>query len=126
MGIPELKELLESFKYDNQYLEEKINEISLVKNSSNRTDLYQFTKNYEEKQIKRIIDKKQFIENSFQELKQPYQSLMYMKYISLLSFDEVADKMKLSKSRIYQLHKIAIISLSQKINEKNMPISHYN
>lgn len=117
MEIPKLKELLESFKYDNQYLEEKINEISLVKNSNSRMDLYQMTKNYEEKQIKRIIDKKQFIENSFQELKQPYQSLLYMKYIGLLSFDEVADKMKLSKSRIYQLHKNALQCLSLQINE---------
>ena len=51
-----------------------------------------------------IIEKKKNIESLIQSLSQPYKTIMYMKYVSFMTFDEIASKMNYSTKRIYQLH----------------------
>ena len=70
-------------------------------------------------EISKIVKKKKYIETLFQKLIQPYQILMYLRYISFLTFDEIADRMNYSTKRIYQLHTEALNKLLDVINIKS-------
>ncbi len=130
MEKEELKEFLESYLYDEQYLKEKIKELEKIKNRSERIfeesveDVTFVTVGQNEKQIVlEIYLKKQKIENLFQQLQQPYKTLMYLKYINFCSFDQVADKMNYSTKRIYQLHNEALQMILKNIEKDNLKIS---
>ena len=102
-----LKEILEGYWYDNQYLKEKAKEVEKMNSyikEGNQSDILISTKKYEESQMLSIIEKKKNIESLIQSLSQPYKTIMYMKYISFMTFDEIASKMNYSTKRIYQLH----------------------
>jgi len=119
MNKEELKAILEEYKYDKKYLEEKAKEVesinSLIK-TGKTSNFILCTKKQNEIEISKILKKKNFIEMLFQKLLQPYQILMYLKYVSLLTFDEIADRMNYSTKRIYQLHTNALNKLLNIIN----------
>ena len=115
----ELKTLLEDYWYDNQYLKEKAKEVESMNNlirSGKGSDFIVSTKQYEESEMSKIIEKKKYIEGLFQNLNQPYRTIMYMKYITFLTFDQIADRMNYSTKRIYQLHSEAFSILLNSIN----------
>ena len=120
MTKDELKYLLESYWYDDQYLKEKAKEIE---ETNNLLKVYgnlhciQKNLNYDEEQMAKIIEKKKYIENILENLNQPHKTIMYMKYITFLSFDTIAERMKYSIKRIYQLHSEAINLLIVMINQ---------
>ena len=123
MQKDELKSMLEDYWYDNQYLKEKAKEVetmdSLIR-SGKGSDFIMSTKKYEESEMSKIIEKKKYIEGLFQKLNQPYRTIMYMKYITFLTFDQIADRMSHSTKRIYQLHGEAIVILLKSINDSNI------
>jgi len=123
MQKDELKSMLEDYWYDNQYLKEKAKEVetmdSLIR-SGKGSDFIMSTKKYEESEMSKIIEKKKYIEGLFQKLNQPYRTIMYMKYITFLTFDQIADRMSYSTKRIYQLHGEAIVILLKSINDSNI------
>lgn len=126
MSKEELKSLLEEYWYDSQYLKEKSKEITSVSKllaNSNPTTIFDESIHYEEEQIKIILNKKHYIESLIQNLNQPYKTLMYMKYITFLTFDQIADRMNYSTKRIYQLHNEAMLKLLDNINNKKENIS---
>lgn len=126
MSKEELKSLLEDYWFDNQYLKEKSKEITsvskLIANSSS-SQIFDDSIHYEEEQMKNILNKKRYIESLIQNLNQPYKTLMYMKYITFLTFDQIADRMNYSTKRIYQLHNEAITKLLITINNNEINIS---
>ena len=119
MNKLELKAKLDEYWFDNQYLKEKIKEIEAI-NQQIRTgkssDLILKIKKNEELEMSKNIKKKNYIENIFQNLSQPYRTLMYLKYISFLTFDQIADRMNYSTKGIYQLHGEALNKLLDIIN----------
>ena len=123
MQKDELKSMLEDYWYDNQYLKEKAKEVetmdSLIRPGKG-SDFIMSTKKYEESEMSKIIEKKKYIEGLFQKLNQPYRTIMYMKYITFLTFDQIADRMSYSTKRIYQLHGEAIVILLKSINDSNI------
>ncbi len=122
----ELKTLLEDYWYDNQYLKEKAKEVESMNTlicSSKDSDFIMSTKQYEELEMSKIFEKKKYIERLFQKLNQPYRTIMYMKYITFLTFDQIAVRMNYSTKRIYQLHSEAISILLKLINESDIDIS---
>ena len=121
-----LKELLEEYWYDNQYLKEKAKEVETMNKlilAGKGSDFLSETKLYEEAEMSKIIDKKKLIENLLQNLTQPYRTIMYMKYITFLTFDQIADRMNYSTKRIYQLHGEAINKLLLVVNATEINIS---
>lgn len=116
MILTELKELLESYRYDSQYINAKTKEIESFNNFSSSKQIDSI-KEIEIKTLSKLLDKKIFIEDLIQRLKQPYKTLFYMKYIRFLSFDQIADKLNYSTKRIYQLHKEGMSILLVKTNE---------
>lgn len=126
MTKEELKSLFEDYWYDNQYLKEKSKEIMTTNNYLANTDAKNFfddSINYEKQQIALILHKKQHIESLIQTLNQPYKTLMYLKYITFLTFDQIADRMSYSTKRIYQLHNEAINKILDNLNKKDPNIS---
>ena len=122
----ELKTLLEDYWYDNQYLKEKAKEVESINTlirSGKGSDFIMSTKQYEESEMSKIVEKKKYIEGLFQKLNQPYRTIMYMKYITFLTFDQIADRMNYSTKRIYQLHGEAISILLKSINETDLNIN---
>lgn len=118
-----LKELLESYWYDNQYLREKAKEVENIEKMiklGKSSEFISITKQYELSEMSKIIEKKKYIENLLQNLNQPYRTIMYMKYIVFLTFDQIADRMHYSTKRIYQLHSEAIAILLKTLNETNI------
>lgn len=119
-----LKELLESYWYDKQYLAEKAKEIQSVQNlinKNNNQELFIDSKGYEESIAHTLIEKKKYVEGLIQELTQPYKTIFYLRYITFLTFDQIADRISYSTKRVYQLHsegfaKLLVIS-SQKTKE---------
>lgn len=121
-----LKELLEEYWYDNQYLKEKAKEVETMNKlilAGKSSDFLCATKLYEEAEMSKIIEKKKHIENLLQNLTQPYRTIMYMKYITFLTFDQIADRMNYSTKRIYQLHGEAINKLLIVVNAPSSNIS---
>lgn len=119
----ELKNILEDYWFDNQYLKEKAKEVEAMDaiiRSGKGSDFILSTKKYEESEMSKIIEKKKYIEGLFQKLSQPYRTIMYMKYITFLTFDQIADRMSYSTKRIYQLHGEAIMILLKSINDSNI------
>lgn len=121
----ELKKILEEYKYDYQYLKEKSKEVeeinSLIRSGKN----YEYvivSQKYEEKELSELVEKKKYVESLLKNLGQPYRTIMYMKYISFLTFDEIAYRMNYSTKRIYQLHSEGITILLKKINEPILEI----
>ena len=128
MNKEELKNLLEDYWFDNQYLKEKskeINNVSKLFSYSSSSQLLDDSLQYEEAQIKNILCKKQKVESLIQSLNQPYKTIMYMKYITFLTFDQIADRMNYSTKRIYQLHNEGLTKLLSNINNNEINISNY-
>ena len=67
--------------------------------------------------VHKIFKKKNYIEHIIQRLSQPYKTIMFMKYISFMSFDQIADKMHYSTKRIYQLHSEGLAQMTS-LSEK--------
>ncbi len=119
MDKKQIIKYLEDYKYDYQYYQEKAKEIHSVEKQMRSVNDSQFllaTKKYEESQITKFINKKKDIEMLLQKTSQPYQTLLYLKYISFLTFDQIADRMNYSTKRIYQLHGEALNRLLDIIN----------
>lgn len=133
MNKQELKHFLESYMFDEQYLKEKVKEVEKIKlqtekilnsnNIANKSSSIIDTQHNEQQIILEIYLKKQKIESLFQLLEQPYRTLMYLKYISFLTFDQVADRMNYSTKRIYQLHNEGLNFLQLKINNEEISLS---
>lgn len=116
----ELKKLFEDYWYDNQYLKEKAKEVESIDtlmHFDKNSDFIKNTKKYEESEMSKIIEKKKYIEGLIQKLNQPYRTIMYMKYITCLTFDQIGVRMNYSTKRIYQLHSEAITILLKSIND---------
>lgn len=62
------------------------------------------TLKYKQEQIAKIIERNKNIETLIYKLPQPYQTVIYFKCISSLSFYEIAGILEYSSKRIYQLH----------------------
>ncbi len=121
MKKEELKTKLEEYWYDNQYLKEKVKEVEEMNQLirlGKASEIIIETKKHEEHEMSKIIKKKNYIESLFQNLSQPYRTLMYFKYISFLTFDQIASRMNYSTKRIYQLHNTAITDLLTIINKE--------
>ena len=128
MNKDELRKYLESFVYDQQYLNEKVKEVKNAKIIAekifhdNDKEYSQFESS-EKQRILNLYLKKQQMEDMFQTLGQPYRTLMFLKYISFLTFDQIAWQMNYSTKRIYQLHNNALTQLLYKINKNELNIS---
>ena len=111
--------------YDKQYLSEKTKELDqIIKNSKslenknfNYTTSYISYKDQEETRVKQILSKNKIIEDFIQRLPQLCRSVMYFKYISSMSNEEIARKMNYSIQRIYQIHNDGLIKLLENINK---------
>ncbi len=122
MTREELKTMLEEYWYDNQYLKEKTKEVEkitamLIKNPN--LQIYQLSKKQEEEVLFKLLDKKKKMDELISKLNQPYRIIMYLKYMSFLTFDQIADQMNYSTKRIYQLHSEGLNKLLDLINEQN-------
>ena len=72
-----------------------------------------------EKQKVFMDAKKKRIDQLIERLNQPYRIIMYLKYITFLTFDQIADQMNYSTKRIYQLHSEGVNKLQELINNEN-------
>lgn len=128
MNKDELRVYLESFVYDQQYLNEKVKEVKNAKILAEKIfqDNDKEYSKFESSEKQRILNlylKKQKMEDMFQTLGQPYRTLMFLKYISFFTFDQIAGQMNYSTKRIYQLHNIALTQLLCKINKNELNVS---
>lgn len=122
MHKEELKIILSDYRYDYQYLQEKAKEIEKINKmikDGNDAEIFCQTRQYEQAEMNKIIEKKKYIESLLQGLTQPHRTIMYMKYVTFLTFDQIADKMHYSTKRIYQLHSEAMTALLENINACN-------
>lgn len=139
MNKQELKTLLESLHFDNQYYIEKNKELEKNKKqteailaryknlinipNTTKDEIYEKTNNLiqsqirEEEQLLKIIERKQNLEKAIEQIEQPYRTLFYLKYVTSLTFDQVADRMNYSSKRIYQLHREGLDVLLDYINK---------
>ena len=125
MTKEELKQIFDSYKYEIQFYNEKLKDINKLKNEisvlaestkifkiaelntteiDNNFTLFLDKQVSEETKLLKTLDKKQKIENYINLASQPYHIVLYLKYISLLTFDQIAEKLNYSTKRIYQLH----------------------
>lgn len=123
----ELKEYLEEYMYDYQYLKAKINEIEkydkmIGKNITSSS--FSDNKEYEEQKMSKLMDKKREIESTIDLLKQPYRTVMYLKYICFSTFDQIADKLSYSTKRIYQLRGEGLEQLSSILTDNEQNDNH--
>jgi len=125
MDKNELKQLLDSYAYDVQYLREKSQEIEFINKLKNEGDaeVINQTLEQEKDKLKKIMNKKKNIENLFDSLSQPYHTVMYLRYIRAQNFDQIAYKLDYSTKRIYQLHSEAINKILSKINNNETEIN---
>ena len=133
---------LEDYKYEFQYFQEKSKEIERLKKeiqkSYNRLNELKESKidtselnkqiqiiadkqSKEENALLTILSKKQEIEKRLENLPQPYKNILFLKYISLNTIDEIALKMNYSSKRIYQLHKKGISIYCAMYNSETIP-----
>jgi RNA polymerase sigma factor (sigma-70 family) len=122
MNREEVKNMLEEYWYDNQYLKEKTKEVEkitamMIKNPN--LEIYQVSKKQEEEILFKLLAKKKRIDDLIERLSQPYRIIMYLKYITFLTFDQIADQMNYSTKRIYQLHSEGVNKLQELINNEN-------
>lgn len=133
MDIKDTKEELESYWFDYQYILEKSKENDAINNivkqtccrleeinSQNKSaSVQQSMAEVVDKQLReeemfiKVMNKKQSIEDAINKLMQPYKTVLYLKYIRFLTFDQIADRMKYSTKRIYQLHNEALKTFDQ-------------
>ena len=113
MNREKAKSLLESFVYDNYYYKEKLKEVesfkvdtenslkriqSLKQDNSAMHNLEQYVSNIfenqiqEEKIILEILNKKQKIEMCIEKMEQPLRTILYLRYIRFLSFDDIGQR----------------------------------
>ena len=122
MNREEVKNMLEEYWYDNQNLKEKTKEVEkitamMIKNPN--LEIYQVSKKQEEEILFKLLAKKKRIDQLIERLNQPYRIIMYLKYITFLTFDQIADQMNYSTKRIYQLHSEGVNKLQELINNEN-------
>ncbi len=130
MNKNEIKKLLEDYKFNQEYLEEKVNELkNLFENEKIYSKIFNNKPFSEDKIFKNFIKEKQseielikeikhnnlMVMNLINNLDQPHKNILYFKYIKSLTFDEIALKMCYSTPRIYQLHSTALDLISQNI-----------
>ena len=140
MNREKAKSLLESFVYDNYYYKEKLKEVEsfkvdtenslkriqfLKQDNSAMHNLEQYVSNIFENQIQEeniileILNKKQKIEMCIEKMEQPFKTVLYLRYIRFLSFDDIGQRMFYSTKRIYQLHASAIDAFVDVYNNHN-------
>ena len=122
MNREKLRKLFEEYWYDNQFVKEKMKEINSIDKQiqeGSKSEILIRSKEYETAEITKVIEKKKYIESLFEALPQPHRTVMYMKYVSFLTFDQIADRMNYSTKRIYQLHAEALDTLLVNINSQN-------
>ncbi len=138
MTKEKIKRLLESYKYDVQLFNEKLKDVNKLKNDISKlaesNKVYKMSQissteienNFnsfierqivEENKLLTILNKKQKIEEYINKLPQPYQTIFYLKYISLMSFEEIAETLNYSIKRIYQLHNEGLATLMNNSTE---------
>ncbi|MDR2047569.1 MAG: DUF1492 domain-containing protein [Clostridiales bacterium] len=129
MDITQVKDELSGYIYDSQYYNDKHNDIikmnkQLMELSYKLQQLTNFNKDTatieasigelirehlkEEKFLLAALEKKHILERKLNEMKQPYRTILYFRYIHNMSFKEIANKMNYSDKRIYQLHREAL------------------
>ena len=135
MTKDEIKNLLESYKFEVKYYNERRTEADIVMNNIKATikvlnnikdevpnkDLVKdlilsYTKDVLkiENNLAEINLKIKSIENLIENVSQPYRNVLHYKYIVGLSVEQIADKMNYSTQRIYQLHEIGINEIIEK------------
>ena len=112
----EMKNLLDDYWFDNKYLQQLKNELKIEESITEGVESNE-AKIYEKEVVHKIFKKKNYIEHIIQRLSQPYKTIMFMKYISFMSFDQIADKMHYSTKRIYQLHSEGLAQMTS-LSEK--------
>lgn len=73
-----------------------------------------------------LLTKKQAIESSINAIPQPYKTIIFLRYVRFLTFDEIAAKLNYSTKRIYQLHDEAIGKLSMLEEMASLPVISTN
>jgi DNA-directed RNA polymerase specialized sigma subunit len=128
MDKDNLKSLLESYKYESQFYnqkdaelnkakEQKLKDIERLKEVNKGLNqkliddaISKYTEEVikSEKELSRLLIIMKQIEALVEVIEQPYRNVLYFKYINGLSIEEIAVKMNYSPQRIYQLHDIGI------------------
>ena len=133
MTKEELKYLLDSYKFENQLLNEKVAELNKINeqhfkkferlkpiSDDNQQMINEAIMKYKEEtsllenQIELIKNKKERIETKISNVSQPGGLVLYYRYIQCLSVSQIATKMNYSTQRIYQLHTQGIAELLEK------------
>jgi len=120
-----IKTLLEELEFDNKYLNRKLKEIDKIKrqireipSDKEARPLKEIVAN-ETKRLKKFIAKKEKVEDLIESLCQPYRTLMYLRYMNFLTFDQVAREMNYSTKRIYQLHNEGLDLLEKNVQNSS-------
>lgn len=127
MTKAELKIKLNGAKYYHQIINEKTIEVKKLKDFVDKISSHERGKdtvqqNNESKHRMAILDaleneeeslcmfmlRKKAIENMINLLPQPYNLVLYLRYVSCEAFKQIGNKMNYSEKRIYQLHDIAL------------------
>jgi DNA-directed RNA polymerase specialized sigma subunit len=136
MNTKECKKMLSNYRYNLITIQEKQKHLedlkSLILKISERQKHINDLKDNEEsklqldkilnKQIKaeqellNEVTKQNKIENVINTLSQPGKTILLFRYISCMTFDEIALKLHYSSKRIYQLHSVAIEEFTKNYN----------
>ncbi|MBQ3158430.1 MAG: DUF1492 domain-containing protein [Clostridia bacterium] len=122
MNKESVKKMLEEYMFDAQFVKEKSKEVVQIDKMvlcGNNSQYMQSSREYEEAELTKILKKKKKIEQLFEEIGQPYKTILYLKYISFLTIDQIADRMNYSSKRIYQLHSEGLVKLVELINNSS-------
>ena len=103
MNIEELKVILENCRFNRQYISAKKRDLDTVSHFLQNNG-YDNIFNQKQKQIEDVLQEMMGIEEAIQFLKQPYKTVIYMRYIDNFTMEQIADKLNYSCPRIYQLH----------------------
>ena len=134
MTKEKIKYLLESYKYENQFLREKKSELNKLNEQYLRSleklkpiiidennqifndamERYKSEYSVIEDEISKVITKKKEIEMLIEDISQPCRNVLYFKYVKCFSVEEIADKMNYSTQRIYQFHDKGMKELTEK------------
>lgn len=134
MTKDEIKDMLDRYRFENQFYNEKFKELEKIKEYYLKTIkiLKEFNQDKNDEFINNIINgyiqdlfdhesklsmlktRLNEVESLLDKVSQPYKTVLYYKYIIGESIEEIADKMKYSTQRIYQLHDIGLKQLTKK------------
>ncbi len=121
MNIEELKVILENCRFNRQYISAKKRDLDTVSHFLQNNG-YDNIFNQKQKQIEDVLQEMMGIEEAIQFLKQPYKTVIYMRYIDNFTMEQIADKLNYSCPRIYQLHSTGLKNLLDIVNERDIDI----